>query len=121
MAVLWHIYQVKKCRYTSPPKSKYIAIVCASPNPHGFLINMKISRFIEKRPEFLASQVMIEASKYSFLAHNSYVDCSRLHSFKTGELHSIQDINNNTRKAIKRVVSVSRLIPRAYKKLICGK
>lgn len=121
MVALWHIYQVKKCRYTSPPKSKYIAIICASPNPYGFLINTRISRFIKKNPEFLASQVMIEASKYSFLAHNSYIDCSRLHSFKSGELHSIQDINNNTRRAIKRVVSVSRLIAPVYKKLICGK
>jgi hypothetical protein len=121
MVVLWHIYHIKKCRYTNPPKSKYVAIVCSSPNPYGFLINTGISRFIKKRSELIVGQVMIKALRYSFLAHDSYIDCSRLLSFKSGELHSIQDINNNTRKAIKKVVSVSRLIPPVYRKLICGK
>ncbi|GAG59274.1 unnamed protein product [marine sediment metagenome] len=121
MVALWHIYYVKKCRCTHPPKGKFVAVVCTSPNPYGFLVNSEIAPFIKKRPEFLASQVMIEVLRYSFLTHNSYIDCSRLRSFKSGELHSIQNINNNTRKAIKGIVSGSRLIEPIYKKLICGK
>jgi len=121
MVVLWHFYHVKKCRYTDPPKGKYVAIVCTSPNPHGFLVNTEIAPFVKNRPEFLASQVMIGVLRYSFLAHDSYIDCSRIFSFKIGKLRSIQDINNNTRTAIKRVVSTSRLIAPIYKKLICSK
>ena len=121
MVALWHIYRVNKCRHTAPPKGKYVAVVCANPNPHGFLVNTEIANFIKNRPAFLASPVSINATRYSFLKHNSYVDCSRIFSFKSGELHSVQGINNNTRTAIKRVVSTSRLIAPVYRKLICGK
>ena len=121
MVALWHIYHINKCRYTTPLKDKFVAVVCTNPNPHGFLINTGIAPFVKKRPDFLACQVMIEVSRYSFLAHNSYIDCSRLRSFKSGELHSIQGINNNTRRGIRRVVSASRLLAPVHKKLICGK
>ena len=120
MVALWHVYHINKCRFTDPPKGKFVVVVCAYPNPHGFLVNTGISNFIKYKPEALAVQVMIEVLKYSFLSNNSYIDCSQLRSFKSGELHSIQDINNNTRNAIKRVVSVSRLYSSVQKELICG-
>ena len=121
MFVLWHIYHVTKCQYTCPPKGKFTAIVCSAPNPHGFLINSEISNFIKGRPEFLDCQIKIDGERYSFLKRDSYIDCSRLRSFGQGSLHSIQCINNNTRRAIERVVDKSRLIEPVYKKLICGK
>ena len=119
MVTIWHIYHVNKCQYTSPQKEKYIAIVCAAPNPHGFLINSRISRFISGKPEFLNCQVKIDRIRYSFLDHDSFIDCSRLRSFKQDGLHSVQGINNNTKKAIQRIVNKSRLIEPIYKKLIC--
>jgi len=118
MVDLWHIYYVKKSRHTTPPKDKYVAIVCACPNPYGFLINSKIGAYKEARPRLRDCQVLISAAKYGFLAHDSYIDCSQLFSFKTGELDCIQKIQNNTRASIKKVVSESTLIEPIYKKLI---
>jgi hypothetical protein len=117
----WHIYRVDNCRHTTPPKSKYVAVVCLNPNPYGFLINSKISQFIKNRPALLSSQVAIAAERYGFLQHDSYINCARLFPFRSGELRSIQDIRNNTRRAIERVVANSRLIEPIYKRLICGK
>jgi hypothetical protein len=117
----WHIYRVDNCRHTIPPKSKYVAVVCLNPNPYGFLINSKISQFIKDRPALLSSQVAIAVQRYGFLDHDSYIDCARLFSFKSAELHSVQDIQNNTRRVIQRVVADSRLIEPVYKRLICGK
>ena len=112
---------MKNCRHTNPPKSKYIAIVCFHPNPHGFLINSKISAFIKKRKELLASQVLITSKRYGFLGHDSYIDCGRLFSFRKSELSGVQAIQNNTKNEIKSIVSTSKLIEPVYKELICGK
>jgi len=117
----WHIYRVNNCQHTTPPKSKYIAVVCLNPNPYGFLINSQISQFIQNSPALLSSQVAIVAERYSFLQHDSYINCAQIFSFRSGELHSVQDIQNNTRKAIERVVDNSKLIEPIYKRLICGK
>ena len=121
MITLWHIYHVKNCRYTTPPKDKFVAIVCSNPNPHGFLINSRIRPFIQNRPELVASQVLVTATKYGFLGHASYIDCSRVLSFGERLLSGIQKIQNNTRTEIKKVVSTSKLIEPIYKELICGK
>lgn len=121
MVILWYIYHTEECRYTTPPKDKFVAIVCSNPNPHGFLINSRIRPFIQNRPELLASQVLITATKYGFLEHDSYIDCSRVLSFGERDLRDIQKIQNNTRTEIKKVVSTSKLIEPIYKALICGK
>ena len=105
MVILWYICHTEECRYTTQPKDKFVAIVCVNPNPHGFLINSRIRPFIQNRPELRASQVLITASRYSFLKHDSYIDCSHVLSFGERDLNGIQKIQNNTRKEIKRVVS----------------
>lgn len=69
----------------------------------------------------LSSQVAVTAEKYGFLKHDSYIDCSRLLSFQKGELSSVQDLQNNTRRAIERVVASSKLIEPVFKRLISGK
>ena len=116
----WHIYHVTKRRHTTPSKDKYVAVVCLNPNPYGFLVNSKISQFIQNRPALLSSQVAIAAERYGFLKHDSYINCGQLFSFGSGELHSVQDIQNNTRRAIKMVVANSKLIEPIYRRLICG-
>jgi len=117
----WHIYRVSECRYTNPPKPKYVAIVCLNPNPYGFLVNSQISQFIKHTPALLSSQVPVTAERYGFLKHDSYINCGQLYSFKSGELHSVQAVQNNTRKAIERIVAKSTLIAPIYRRLICGK
>lgn len=116
----WHIYRVNECRHTTPPKPKYVVIACLNPNPYGFLINSEISQFIKARPTLLSSQVAIAAKRYGFLDHDSYINCAQIFSFRGGELHSIQDVQNNTRRAIERVVAGSTLIEPIYRRLICG-
>ncbi len=41
------------------------------------IINSQINPFIQKRPRLLARQVQILASNYSFLSHDSYVNCAQ--------------------------------------------
>ena len=120
MTVSWFIYHTSICRHTSPPKPKYIAIVCLNPNPYGFLINSRIHPFIQTHPNLLSHQVSIAADKYGFLTHDSFIDCSRILSFKESELSGIQKIQNNTRNEIKKIVAESDLIAPIYKELICG-
>lgn len=121
MITPWRIYHVKNCRHTIPRKDKFVVIVCLNPNPYGFLINSKIARFIKRSPDLLSSQVSVNAKRYSFLKHDSYINCGRLCSFKSSELHNVQDVQNNTRREIKRIIAASKLIEPIYKKLICGK
>jgi len=104
--------------HTTPQKDKYVAIVCANPNPYGFLINSKIHEYIQKRQYLLDAQVEILADKYGFLTHSSYIDCSKIFSFKIKNLHSIQKIQNNTKVAIKVAVSKAITVEDIYKKLI---
>jgi len=108
------------CQHTTPRKDKYVAIVCANPNPYGFFINSKISKFAQSNPDLLNAQVKILVDKYGFLGHDSYINCGELYPFKAGDLHSVQKIQNNTRAEIKRAVSESRLIAPIHKKLILG-
>jgi hypothetical protein len=120
MISTWRIYHINQCRHTTPPKPKYVAIVCLNPNPYGFLINSEISPFIKHSPALLSSQVAIAAERYGFLQHDSYINCGQLYSFKSGELHSVPDVQNNTRKAIERIVAKSTLIAPIHRRLICG-
>lgn len=41
------------------------------------IINSKINPFIQKRPRLLARQVQILSENYSFLTHDSYVNCAQ--------------------------------------------
>lgn len=68
----------------------------------------------------LSSQVAISAKRYGFLKHDSYIDCARTLSFRSGELHSVQGVQNNTRREIKKVVANAGLIEPIYRGLICG-
>ena len=119
MVAVWHIYLNEKCRHTTPVKKKYVVVVCANPNPYGFLINSRIHPFVLKKPDLLAGQVLIESNKYSFLNHDSYINCNELFSFRAQELKKLQKVQNNTKTEIKNVVAASKLIEPLYKKLIC--
>lgn len=57
---------------------------------------------------------------FSLLNHDSYIDCSRVLSFKSSELTKVQKVQNNTRETIRKTVSASKLIAPVHKKLICG-
>jgi hypothetical protein len=84
----------------------------------GFLINTEIPKFIQNNPSLVISQVEIKASDYRCLTHNSYIDCVQLYSFENAELEDREEVNKQTKLAIKMAVSICDAIERGYKKLI---
>jgi hypothetical protein len=88
----------------------------------GFLINKNINPYISARPHLLAAQVRISKLDYAFLTRDySYIDCSKLLPFETAELERRQDILDQIKGEIQRVVEGSLVIETFYKRLICGK
>ena len=123
MPDIWHIYHVQNCSHVRPtPKNKFVAIVCRDLAPMGFLINSSIHKYIQNRPDLLASQAVIEESNHKCPSHDSYVDCIDLYAFNDTEL--VEDWGPISKQAmirIKTAVDNSRTIEVRYKKLILGK
>lgn len=123
MPDIWHIYHVQNCSHVRPtPKNKYVAIVCRDLAPMGFLINSSIRKYIQNRPNLLASQAVIEESNHKCLSRDSYVDCIDLYEFEDTEL--VEDYGPISKQAmirIKEAVDNSKTIEVRYKKLILGK
>lgn len=122
MPDIWHIYHVQHCRHVRPkPKNKYVVIVCRDLRPMGFLINTGIHPLIQKRPELLACQALIEKSHHRCLSHDSYVDCIDLYDFEDEELvEGAVPISEQAMLRIKEAVDKSKTIEKRYKKLILG-
>lgn len=66
------------CGFTNPPKDKLLVLLYSSLTPLLFVINSRIHPFIQKHPELLKCQVVIRASDYDFLQHDSFIDCSQV-------------------------------------------
>jgi hypothetical protein len=119
MPDIWRVYRIKKCRYTHPPKDKFVVIVCRDIEYMGFIVNSKIHPFILKRPHLLKCQVTLTNSDYGFLFHDSYLDCGRIYAFKDAELIvGLELVNDKTKADIKSAVVQSKTIEKKYKDLI---
>jgi len=66
------------CNFTTPPKEKYLLLVSVNPKPLFFIINSEINDFIKHRPHLFESQIMLDYTICNFLAHNSYIDCTKV-------------------------------------------
>jgi len=66
------------CPFTQPPKEKYALLLSLGDPTLLFLINSRIHDYIANRPDLAACQLLIAQSDYEFLAHDSYIDCSRV-------------------------------------------
>lgn len=66
------------CEFTHPPKDKYLLLACYTDPPLLFVVNSQIPRFVQARPELLASQVKLSPRDYPFLEHDSFLDCSNV-------------------------------------------
>jgi hypothetical protein len=64
------------CRFTRPPKEKLVVLACPADRPPLLLINSRIHPLKSRRPATASCQVPLLASEYSFLTHDSFVDCS---------------------------------------------
>lgn len=78
------VYHVH-CNVMVPAKEKFlICVACNTPPPNVFerllfaVVNSEVHRFIQNRPELLAAQVPVSPRSLSFLAHDSFIDCSDL-------------------------------------------
>jgi hypothetical protein len=75
------------CRFTQPyPKEKFMVLVCREPKPLFLLINSKINKFIQSKPDLMAIQVLIDSTTHTFLDYDSYVDCTEPCSFDVQEI-----------------------------------
>lgn len=120
MPQIWHVYHVAECRHAKPtPKPKFVVIVCRDSKFMGFLINTNIHLYIQKRPELLSCQAVIDKANHNFLNYDSYVDCVDLYEFEDAELISPRGIvATKVKKDILRAVAGARTIEPYYKRLI---
>lgn len=113
------------CDFTSPPKEKYLILVCAEPKPLFFLINSEIHPYIKVRPELNQCQVSIKKNDHIFLDHDSYIDCIDVKELVLEEIESQLLIDMSRIKGIitqqvvddiiKAVEAAKTIIPRHQK------
>ena len=116
------------CDFTVPPKFKYVVLVGIEPDPIGFVINSRISAFISKRPALCACQVMLRRTDYSFLRHDSYLDCSAvidaldreeiLRQLTAAPSNIVGELTEATKAEILRVISTAPTISEAHRAVI---
>src|SRR4030065_2199499 len=71
------------CPFTSPPKFKFILLLSMNPEPVFFIINTKPNPFV--LPKFPDQQIPVIQRDYTFLTHDSYIECSTPRSDFTAE------------------------------------
>lgn len=64
------------CNFLTPPKYKFLLLGCAEPEPVLFAINSRVSRYITARQHLAECQVMLYRNDHSFLAYDSFLDCT---------------------------------------------
>jgi hypothetical protein len=67
--------------HITPPHNKYYVVACLEPMVLGFFINSDINRYIQRRPQLAAAQVRVLKAEHTFLHHDSWLDCSDIHTF----------------------------------------
>ncbi len=71
-----------RCDFIEPqPKDKLLVLIRMSPHPLFFVINSRSDRFSD-------GSVILRSAKYTFLRHDSFMDCSKiLEWFTADEVH----------------------------------
>ena len=113
------------CEFTSPPKFKYGILACIDPEPILLIINSEISSWLQQRPAMRDCQVTLRQEEYSFLRHDSFVDCTKaIRVFALTDLKSqlLEDldrikgqITRETREAIVYAVKTGNTIENRIK------
>jgi len=65
---------------------KRFVVLAVSETTVTSVINSRISDFIRHRPDLLRCQVSMTKRDHDFMDHDSYVDCSRTHTFATRDV-----------------------------------
>ncbi|ECO0902165.1 hypothetical protein AA449_26900 [Salmonella enterica subsp. enterica serovar Newport] len=116
------------CDFTTPPKMKYMVVVCCEPLL-VLLINSEISRFIMGKPDLLSCQVDLAKNDHDFLEWDSVVSCIEAHT--AFNLEALQKriateygkilkgrITNERMRAVRIAVNDSPVMVRKHKKMI---
>ncbi len=70
-----HLY----CDFITNPDNKFVVIMYVDDDTVlACLINSRIHPFIEKDPRLKACQIKLDAKTYTFLDHDSFLNCARL-------------------------------------------
>ena len=77
------------CDFTTPPKSKYLVVVCCEPSFLVLVINSEVNQFIQSRPHLLSCQVPMSQKEHPFLDWDSFVNCIEAH--KSISLNDVKD------------------------------
>ena len=113
--------------FVEPPKEKFLLLSCMEPEPLVFVINSQINPFIKRDQHLFDCQVQLNASNYTFLDHDSYINCSQILSIGmniiidqvSSDLGRIKgEINMQTKQSVIQSVNRCRTISLAHKKLI---
>lgn len=64
--------------FTDPPKDKFLVLVHQDGQPLLFVINSRVSAYIQNRPALLPSQIPLKVSDYPFLDHDSVLNCGEV-------------------------------------------
>lgn len=85
------------CGFTTPPKDKYLLLACVNPLPLFLVINSEINDFKLKRTHLRERQVLIKTEDYTFLNHDSYIDCTEAKDSLSQEEVERQVLTDSTR------------------------
>jgi hypothetical protein len=67
---------------------KRYVVLSVSESTLTCVINTDLSNFIKSRAHLLNCQISVPGKNYEFLDHDSYIDCSRIRTYKTSEIIS---------------------------------
>ncbi|MGB7338929.1 MAG: hypothetical protein WBC91_08565 [Phototrophicaceae bacterium] len=118
---LWHIYFVENCQHTKPePKDKFVIPVCEIDGQYiGFLINSRISRFIQSRDHLLECQSHLKEVDHPCLTHDSIVACNTPYLFSESDFINYRHaVSEDAKQLTLETVKICTTIQRRYKRKI---
>jgi hypothetical protein len=116
------------CEFISPPKDKFLVLICDGGIPLLFIINSNIGLYVADRPDLLNCQVQLNATDYDFLDHDSFINCGEVVNYfdrqaiydqllnDTGRIKG--ELNEATKNQMISVVKRARLISPRHKQVI---
>jgi hypothetical protein len=119
----WQIFFVQNCQQVKPiPKDKFVVVAHVDTSwCYGFFINSRINRFISDNPKLLPCEVLIAATQYTFLTHDSFIDCRDVYTFPLKDMNNNREmLNEQTIENVLKAVSVCPVLKPVHKKVILG-
>jgi hypothetical protein len=122
MSNQWEVY-FEFCHQAKPQaKNKFVVVAYASASHcYGFFINSRINAFIASRQQLLSCEVSMYKADYSFLDHDSFIDCRDAYPFRAVDFNNyVGRLHPNTVQDVLKAVSICKVIRQVPKKLILG-